>query len=156
MTTLQTNLWMPRNVEKIPGIWEYSANQMPFKSVLSSSNYNQTYSSWYETFSFLKWTVFYFLFFKTHNDWNMCSYFQGIKSDVRTSSGMFLSPEERKYPMIQVGLLSSLLFNFCDFSMNRYSCLCWSRWYQMLVCFLWDAIHIVVVALLLWSLFVFF
>uniref|UniRef100_A0A5B7BR66 Putative prolyl 4-hydroxylase 1 n=1 Tax=Davidia involucrata TaxID=16924 RepID=A0A5B7BR66_DAVIN len=26
---------------------------------------------------------------------------KGIKSDVRTSSGMFLSPEERKYPMIQ-------------------------------------------------------
>lgn len=29
---------------------------------------------------------------------------QGVKSDVRTSSGMFLSHEERKYPMIQVGL----------------------------------------------------
>ncbi|KAG2720945.1 hypothetical protein I3760_02G058100 [Carya illinoinensis] len=26
---------------------------------------------------------------------------KGIKSDVRTSSGMFLSPEEKKYPMIQ-------------------------------------------------------
>ncbi|KAJ4956860.1 hypothetical protein NE237_013643 [Protea cynaroides] len=26
---------------------------------------------------------------------------KGIKSDVRTSSGMFLSPEERKYPIIQ-------------------------------------------------------
>ncbi|XP_027363294.1 prolyl 4-hydroxylase 1 [Abrus precatorius] len=26
---------------------------------------------------------------------------KGIKSDVRTSSGMFLSPEERKYPMVQ-------------------------------------------------------
>ncbi|KAK3034160.1 hypothetical protein RJ639_034656 [Escallonia herrerae] len=26
---------------------------------------------------------------------------KGIKSDVRTSSGMFLSHEERKYPMIQ-------------------------------------------------------
>ncbi|KAK4356191.1 hypothetical protein RND71_025162 [Anisodus tanguticus] len=26
---------------------------------------------------------------------------KGIKSDVRTSSGMFLSPDERKYPMIQ-------------------------------------------------------
>ncbi|XP_059653352.1 prolyl 4-hydroxylase 1 [Cornus florida] len=26
---------------------------------------------------------------------------KGIKSDVRTSSGMFLNPEERKYPMIQ-------------------------------------------------------
>lgn len=26
---------------------------------------------------------------------------KGIKSNVRTSSGMFLSPEERKYPMIQ-------------------------------------------------------
>ncbi|KAL1343378.1 hypothetical protein AAHE18_09G224700 [Arachis hypogaea] len=25
---------------------------------------------------------------------------KGIKSDVRTSSGMFLSPEERKYPMV--------------------------------------------------------
>ncbi|KAJ0092117.1 hypothetical protein Patl1_26233 [Pistacia atlantica] len=27
---------------------------------------------------------------------------KGIKSNVRTSSGMFLSPEEKKYPMIQV------------------------------------------------------
>ncbi|KDO50530.1 hypothetical protein CISIN_1g027393mg [Citrus sinensis] len=26
---------------------------------------------------------------------------KGIKSNVRTSSGMFLSPEEKKYPMIQ-------------------------------------------------------
>ncbi|KAA8531310.1 hypothetical protein F0562_006019 [Nyssa sinensis] len=26
---------------------------------------------------------------------------KGVKSDVRTSSGMFLSPEERKYPMVQ-------------------------------------------------------
>ncbi|KAK4356193.1 hypothetical protein RND71_025164 [Anisodus tanguticus] len=26
---------------------------------------------------------------------------KGIKSDVRTSSGMFLSPDERKYPIIQ-------------------------------------------------------
>ncbi|XP_059447819.1 prolyl 4-hydroxylase 1 isoform X1 [Corylus avellana] len=26
---------------------------------------------------------------------------KGIKSDVRTSSGMFLNPEERKYPMVQ-------------------------------------------------------
>ncbi|KAK7390701.1 hypothetical protein VNO78_18715 [Psophocarpus tetragonolobus] len=26
---------------------------------------------------------------------------KGIKSDVRTSSGMFLSPQERKYPMVQ-------------------------------------------------------
>ncbi|KAI4344992.1 hypothetical protein L6164_012162 [Bauhinia variegata] len=26
---------------------------------------------------------------------------KGIKSDVRTSSGMFLQPEERKYPMVQ-------------------------------------------------------
>lgn len=64
MTALQTNLRMPRNVEKIPGIWEYSTNQMRFKSVLSSSNYNQTYSSWYETFAFLKRTVFYFPFLR--------------------------------------------------------------------------------------------
>ncbi|XP_019066714.2 prolyl 4-hydroxylase 1 isoform X2 [Solanum lycopersicum] len=26
---------------------------------------------------------------------------EGVKSDVRTSSGMFLNPDERKYPMIQ-------------------------------------------------------
>jgi hypothetical protein len=65
----------------------------------------------------------------------MCAYFQGIKSDVRTSSGMFLNPEERKYPMIQVGLLPSLLFNFCDYNMNCHSRLCCSRRYQMLVCF---------------------
>lgn len=35
--------------------------------------------------------------------------FQGIKSDVRTSSGMFLAPEERKYAMIQVGILEDYL-----------------------------------------------
>lgn len=29
-------------------------------------------------------------------------FFQGIKSKVRTSSGMFLSPQEKKFPMIQV------------------------------------------------------
>ncbi|KAG4908734.1 hypothetical protein JHK82_057385 [Glycine max] len=28
---------------------------------------------------------------------------KGIKSDVRTSSGMFLNPQERKYPMVQAG-----------------------------------------------------
>ena len=28
--------------------------------------------------------------------------FQGIKSDFRTSSGMFLSHQERNYPMVQV------------------------------------------------------
>ncbi|RRT59514.1 hypothetical protein BHE74_00017817, partial [Ensete ventricosum] len=31
-------------------------------------------------------------------------YPQGMKSDVRTSSGMFLSSEERKYPIIEVGI----------------------------------------------------
>ncbi|KAL5196268.1 Prolyl 4-hydroxylase 1 [Glycine soja] len=29
---------------------------------------------------------------------------KGIKSDVRTSSGMFLNPQERKYPMVQFNL----------------------------------------------------
>ena len=48
----------------------------------------------------------------------MLSYFQGIKSSVRTSSGMFLNREEKKYPMIQVGLLSELLFNFFDYNIN--------------------------------------
>ncbi|KAI9072596.1 hypothetical protein K1719_045432 [Acacia pycnantha] len=33
---------------------------------------------------------------------------KGIRSDVRTSSGMFLSAEERKYPMIQESINSEL------------------------------------------------
>ncbi|MQL71430.1 hypothetical protein Taro_003751 [Colocasia esculenta] len=33
-----------------------------------------------------------------------CQIDKGIKSDVRTSSGMFLSSEERKYPIIQFNL----------------------------------------------------
>ncbi|KAK4356188.1 hypothetical protein RND71_025159 [Anisodus tanguticus] len=56
---------------------------------------------------------------------------KGIKSDVRTSSGMFLSPDERKYPMIQAiekridvysqipaenGELIQVLRNVCSFS----------------------------------------
>lgn len=48
----------------------------------------------------------------------MLSYFQGIKSSVRTSSGMFLNREEKNYPMIQVGLLSELVFNFFDYNIN--------------------------------------
>lgn len=48
----------------------------------------------------------------------MLSYFQGIKSSVRTSSGMFLNREEKKYPMIQVGLLSELVFNFFNYNIN--------------------------------------
>lgn len=48
----------------------------------------------------------------------MWAYFQGIKSSVRTSSGMFLNREEKKYPMIQVGLLSELVFNFFDYNIN--------------------------------------
>lgn len=48
----------------------------------------------------------------------MNAYFQGIKSDVRTSSGMFLNAEERKYPMVQVSLPSSLLNNFCVYNVN--------------------------------------
>lgn len=35
--------------------------------------------------------------------------FQGIKSNVRTSSGMFISAEERDYPMVQVSLFWCLL-----------------------------------------------
>ena len=35
-------------------------------------------------------------------------YFQGIESKVRTSTGMFLSSEEKRYPMVQVSLLSNL------------------------------------------------
>ncbi|KAK4489125.1 hypothetical protein RD792_004919 [Penstemon davidsonii] len=31
----------------------------------------------------------------------VCTLFQGMKSEVRTSSGMFLSAKEREYPMIQ-------------------------------------------------------
>lgn len=50
----------------------------------------------------------------------MWAYFQGIKSSVRTSSGMFLNREEKKYPMIQVGLLSELLFNFFDYNINSH------------------------------------
>lgn len=44
----------------------------------------------------------------------MPAFFQGIKSDVRTSSGMFLSPEEKKYPMIQV----CLLFYISDYNIG--------------------------------------
>lgn len=36
---------------------------------------------------------------------------QGVKSDVRTSSGMFLTHVERSYPMIQVDLTDSLMFS---------------------------------------------
>lgn len=39
--------------------------------------------------------------------------FQGIKSNVRTSSGMFLSPTDKKYPMIQVSFqVTSLQHKF--------------------------------------------
>lgn len=35
----------------------------------------------------------------------LSTFSQGVKSDVRTSSGMFLSSEERKYPIVQVSLI---------------------------------------------------
>ena len=66
-------------------------------------------------FPFKLYLVFIFL---TCNGWSMLSYFQGIKSSVRTSSGMFLNREEKKYPMIQVGLLSELVFNFFYYNIN--------------------------------------
>lgn len=37
-------------------------------------------------------------------------WFQGIRSQLRTSSGMFVSTEERKYPMIQVWNLTLILW----------------------------------------------
>ena len=43
---------------------------------------------------------------------SFCAYFQGIQSDVRTSSGMFLSPNDRTYPIVQVGPPKSTLFFF--------------------------------------------
>ena len=42
------------------------------------------------------------LLFRARIDLISAPVFQGIKSNVRTSSGMFVSPTERKYPMIQV------------------------------------------------------
>ncbi|MBA0754624.1 hypothetical protein Gogos_000057 [Gossypium gossypioides] len=38
---------------------------------------------------------------------------KGIKSNVRTSSGMFLSPTEKKYPMIQVSFQVTSLQHKC-------------------------------------------
>lgn len=78
---------------------------------------------WYLTYfliinSVSLWTAFFLSIFFFSFIWtdlvskdnlNMLRlYFQGIESKVRTSTGMFLSSEEKKYPMVQVSLLSNL------------------------------------------------
>lgn len=48
-------------------------------------------------------------------------YFQGVKSDFRTSSGMFLGHRDKKFPMVQVLITKKLLVYF-DVSSNGYGC----------------------------------
>jgi hypothetical protein len=49
----------------------------------------------------------------SNDNFNMLPlYFQGIESKVRTSSGMFLSSEEKTYQVVQVSFLSNLLLIF--------------------------------------------
>lgn len=67
--------------------WEYFEAFVPNCFWLNSEN--------------LRYVIHSFLYL-----WYRCFYaLQGVKSDVRTSSGMFVNSEERKSPVIQVCLL---------------------------------------------------